>query len=191
MLMLISGLLLWSIIHLFPSLAPEKRQAVIDKRGEKAYKAAFAICILAGLALIVFGWRSMTMIAAYREFLYVAPIGVMHFAKLVVLIAFIIFGASNYPSRIRQYIRHPQLTGVFIWACAHLVMNGDVRSVVLFGGMALWSLLSIILINRRDGEYVKPEVPGWGREIRGLVISIIIFGVVTAIHPYIAGMPVA
>ena len=80
MLMLVSGLLLWSFAHLFPSLAPEKRQSIIDKRGEKAYKAAFAICILAGLALIVFGWRSMTMIAAYREPLYVAPIGLMHFA---------------------------------------------------------------------------------------------------------------
>jgi uncharacterized membrane protein len=185
MVMLIAGVVLWSIVHLLPSLSPARRQAIIDRRGEKVYKAAFAICIFGALALMIFGWRSTIPV-----FLYQVPMGLVHFAMLLVVIAFIIFGASNYPTRIKNYIRHPQLTGVLTWAVAHLIINGDSRSMVLFGGMAIWAILSIALINRRDGEWVKPEVAGWGREIRGLVISLIIAGVVIALHPYIAGRPI-
>ena len=87
-------------------------------------------------------------------------------------------------------MRHPQLTGVSIWAFAHLLMNGDSRSVALFGTMLVWAMLSIALINRRDGEWVKQPVPGWAREFRGLAISLVIFVVFVAIHPYITGMPI-
>ena len=109
---------------------------------------------------------------------------------LLVVIAFILMGASNYPTRIKQYIRHPQLTGVIVWAFAHLMLNGDSRSVLLFGGMALWAVLEIVFINRREGEWTKTHVPGWGREVRGLVISLVVVVVVVMLHPYIAGVPI-
>ncbi len=109
---------------------------------------------------------------------------------LLVLIAFIVFGTTSYPSRIKQYVRHPQLAGVSIWAFAHLMMNGDSRSIVLFGTMFIWAILSIALINRRDGEWVKQPVPSWAREIRGFIISLVVFVVVVVIHPYITGMAI-
>ena len=74
MMMLISGLVIWSIVHLLPSLAPKRKQQIIERRGETVYKLSFTICILAALALIIFGWRSTVPV-----FLYQAPVGLVHF----------------------------------------------------------------------------------------------------------------
>ena len=183
--LLVAGLLLWIVVHLMPSAAPALRQKLIGRMGENTYKGLAAVLLLCALALIVFGWRG-----SVASHLYALPGFTRHLGMLLVLIAFIVFGTTSYPSRIKQYVRHPQLTGVSIWAFAHLMMNIDSRSIVLFGAMLVWAILSIILINRRDGEWVKPSIPGWATEIRGLVISLVVFVVVVVIHPYITGMPI-
>ena len=183
--LLIAGLLIWSVVHLIPSLAAPLKQTLITQLGEKVYKLLFTVLIFTALALIIFGWRSTV-----PSYLYQLPEFTRHIAMLLVLLAFILMGASNYPTRIKQFIRHPQLTGVIVWAFAHLVLNGDSRSVLLFGGMGLWAILEIILINRREGEWVKQPVPGWAREIRGLAISLVVFVVVVMLHPYIAGVSI-
>jgi uncharacterized membrane protein len=183
--LLISGLLIWSIVHLIPSVTPSVKTKWLSTLGETGYKLSFTALLLLSLALIIFGWRSIE-----PSFLYQIPAGARHPVLLLVLIAFVLFGASNYPTRIKNFIRHPQLTGVMVWATAHLLLNGDNRSVLLFGCMGIWALLEIIFISRREGEWVKKPAPGWGREIRGLVISLVVFAVVVAIHPYIAGVPI-
>ena len=183
--LLITGLLIWSLVHFIPSLAVPLKQKLITQLGEKVYKLLFAVLMFTALALIIFGWRS-----AVPSYLYQLPGFTRHIAMLLVLIAFILFGASNYPTRIKQFIRHPQLTGVIVWAFAHLMLNGDSRSVLLFGGMGLWAILEIIFINRREGAWVKQPVPGWAREIRGLAISLVVFVVVVMLHPYIAGVSI-
>ena len=183
--LLIAGLLVWSLVHLIPSLAAPVKQKLTTQLGEKVYKLLFAVLIFAALALIIFGWRSTV-----PSYLYQLPEFTRHIAMLLVLFAFILMGASNYPTRIKQFIRHPQLTGVIVWAFAHLMLNGDSRSVLLFGGMGLWAILEIIFINRREGAWVKQTVPGWAREIRGLAISLVVFVVVVMLHPYIAGVSI-
>ncbi len=183
--LLIAGVLTWCLVHLFPSLAVNKRQQLITKLGENAYKGLFTLLMISALALIIFGWRSTV-----PAFLYQLPAFTRHLGMLLVLVAFIIFGASNYPSRIKQIIRHPQLTGVIVWAFAHLLMNGDSRSVLLFGGLGVWAILEIILINKREGEWVKQPIAGWDREIRGFVISLVVFAVVVMLHPYMTGVPI-
>ena len=109
---------------------------------------------------------------------------------LLVLIAFVLFGSAQYQTRIKRLIRHPMLTGVVVWACAHLMLNGDSRSVLLFGGLGLWAILEIVFINRRDRDWVKPPSPNWLQEFKGLAISLVIFVVVVMLHPYIAGVPI-
>jgi len=183
--LLVVGLVLWFVVHLMPSAAPALRQKLIGRMGENPYKGLAAVLLLCALALIVFGWRG-----SVASHLYLLPGFTRHLGMLLVLIAFILFGASSYPTRIKQYVRHPQLTGVIIWALAHLMMNIDSRSIVLFGSLLIWAILSIILINRRDGEWVKPSIPGWAMEIKGLIISLVVFVVVVVIHPYITGMPI-
>ena len=183
--LLIAGLLIWCLVHLMPSLATPLKQNLITRLGDKGYKLLFTVLMLTSLALIVFGWRSAT-----PSHLYQLPGYTRHIAMLLVLIAFVLFGASNYPTRIRQLIRHPQLTGVIVWAFAHLMLNGDSRSVLLFTSLGTWAVLEIIFINKREGEWVKQPVPGWARELRGLVISLVVFVVVVMLHPYMTGVSI-
>ena len=183
--LMIAGLLIWSLVHFIPSLAAPLKQKLTTQLGEKVYKLLFTVLMFTALALIIFGWRSTT-----PSYLYQLPEFTRHIAMLLVLIAFILMGASNYPTRIKQFIRHPQLTGVVVWAFAHLMLNGDSRSILLFGGMGLWAILEIIFINRREGAWVKQPVSGWARELRGLAISLVVFVVVVMLHPYIAGVSI-
>ena len=183
MTLLIAGLLVWSLVHFIPTLAIPLKQNLTDRFGANGYKLIFTALILLALAMIVFGWRSIE-----PTFLYLLPYGLNHLFMLLILIAFILFGASHYQTRIKSFIRHPQLTGVALWATAHLLLNGDSRSVVLFGGLGVWAVLEMILINRKEGAWVKPAAPGWAQEFKGLAISLVIFVVVALIHPYIAGV---
>jgi hypothetical protein len=100
-----------------------------------------------------------------------------------------LFGAAQRPSMVKQFIRHPQLTGLAVWSIAHLLANGDQKSLVLFGGLGVWSVLEMVFINRRDGAWVKPESPGIGRDFRGAFIALIIFAVLVYLHPYFSGVP--
>ena len=143
------------------------------------------LLIVFSLVLMVFGWRSSVPEPVYAVMPELQPV-----ALLLIIVGCILFGASRYRTRIKRVIRHPQLTGLAAWAVAHLMLNGDIRSVVMFGTLAAWAVISIVAINRRDGEWVKPEAPSWGREIMGVVISLAVFVLFVFIHPYITGVPV-
>ncbi len=184
--LLIFGLLIWITVHLFPSLAAETRQSISGKLGEMPYQGLYALCILLGLALIILGWRSTVPSQIYQ------PIPVLrHVAMLIVVFAFILMVAANFSkTRIKQYIRHPQLTAVFLWGLAHLLANGDSRSLILFSSMGIWSVVSMITINRRDGVWQKPQaVMPLYQEFLMIIIAVVLAAVVVRFHIYIAGVP--
>lgn len=106
---------------------------------------------------------------------------------LLMVLAFILFGAAHHVTRIKQVFRHPQLASIIAWSFAHLLINGDSRSIVLFGGMGIWAILEIFAINRRDSVWQKSDIPTWPVEIKGIAISLVIFVVAALAHPYIAG----
>ena len=185
MTLLLLGLLLFTAVHLVPSLAPGIKSAWLGRLGENGYKGTFSLLLVAGLVLIVFGWRGTV-----PEFVYRPPAG-LHFPALaLVFLGFLLFVVSNRKSRLRRLVRHPQLTGVSLWGIAHLMLNGDNRSLLLFGGLTLWAIVEMVAINRRDGIWIKDEAPGWGREIVTLVITAVVIGVVIAAHPWLSGRPV-
>ena len=183
MTLLIIGVLLWAGIHLVKALAPSMRQGMIDSMGKKAYRGLVALGIFGSLVLIVLGWRSTP-----EEYLYVLPTWTRTVAFLLICASFVVLGSAHYPSAIKRVIRHPMLTGLVIWAAGHLIVNGTVRAWVLFGGLGVWALLEIILINRREGPYTRPEAPGFGTELKGVFISGAILLVVLLGHPYFAGV---
>jgi len=153
--------------------------------GEGGYKGTFSLLLLLSLVLMVIGWRS-----AQPQTIYLPALSAKLPAIGLVVVGFFLFVISNRPSRLRQWIRHPQLTGVIAWAVAHLLLNGDSRSVVLFGGMALWAALEIVAINRTEGQWIKKPPPPLGTEMVSLAITAVVIGVLVAAHPYLSGMPV-
>jgi uncharacterized membrane protein len=184
MAMLIAGVLLWSVLHLIPVVGRGPRQAAIEKIGEGGYKGIFSLLMFAAIALMVFGWRGSLPTSVYIPSLEMRWAGIG-----LTAIGFVLMAAANHPTRIGRVVRHPQLTGVLLWALAHLLANGDSRSIALFGGFAVWCVVMIALINRRDGAWQKPEPPSWTVEIVGIVIGLVVFGVFVFVHPWIAGVP--
>jgi uncharacterized membrane protein len=172
-------------VHLFPSLAPNVRRSLSGKLGELPYQGLFSLCILAGLALIIIGWRNSTTSPIYDP-----PANLGHIAIALMIFSFILMAAANAPStRIKRFIRHPQLTGVLLWALAHLLTNGDSRSVLLFSAFALWSVVSMITINRREGPWQKPKsfIP-LHMEAVTVIIGITLALIVIWFHVYLSGV---
>jgi uncharacterized membrane protein len=185
MALLVTGVLLWTLVHLVPSAARPLRQSLVGRFGENGYKGIFSLALIGAVALIVVGWRSTP-----EEYLYVLPPWSRTVALGLMVVSFILIGAANYPTGIKRYLRHPMLTGVVLWSIAHLLANGTTRALVLFGVIGLWALIEIPLINKRKGACQKPGSPGLFREIRGVAISLVIFVAVLYLHPKFTGVAV-
>ena len=185
MTMLVFGVLLWSGLHFFPVFMPTMRAGLISQMGEGPYKGVFSLAMFAALALMIFGWRGSEI----GEEFYYGDDWLRHVTYLFILVSIILFGAAKGQSRIRRLLRHPMLTGVAMWSIGHLLINNDSRSLVLFGGMLVWAIVSIIGINRRDGAYTPPAPWSWIREIRLVVISVVLYVGLVFAHPYFTGIP--
>jgi hypothetical protein len=104
------------------------------------------------------------------------------------LIAVALMGAGSSKSRIKRMIRHPMFTGVIVWAAAHLLVNGDLSSVLLFGGMGAWAIVAWFAANARDGAWVRPAGGSVAGDIRLAVISVVVYAVIGVIHGYVLGV---
>jgi len=183
--LLVLGVLLFASVHLVPSLAPGVKAVARERIGEGGYKGLFSLLLLGSFALMITGWRNTDPVPIYQ-----VPAVVHKLAILLVVAAFWLMAASATRSRIRSIIRHPQLTWVALWGIAHLLLNGDSRALVLFGGLTAWSLLEMPAISRREGVWIKGEPPGWGAELTTLLIAALTVGIVIYIHPWLSGVPV-
>lgn len=183
--LLILGLLLFAGVHLIPSLAPGVKTSVQAKIGEGGYKGVFSLLLLASFALMISGWQSAGAHTLYYPITYFRQPGI---ALVIIAMGLLVVGSRN--SRIRQSIRHPQLMAVFIWSAAHLAMNGDARSVVLFFSLALWSFVEMRVISKREGDWVKAEIPSTGAEVITVIIVVVLVAALLYGHPYFTGVQV-
>lgn len=183
MFLLVLGVLLWSCLHLMKSAARPVRAKLVSALGEKPYAGVFALCIVGSIVLMVLGWRDAPVSPVYLppEWSRVATL-------LLMLVALFLFVASGVPTNVKRFLRHPQLTGVATWSAAHLLSNGDSRSLVLFGGLGVWTLLEMVFINRRDGAWERPEAQPFSADLKPLVVSLAAFGVLYLAHPYLFGV---
>lgn len=182
--LLILGTFLWAVVHLSKAVTPQLRASIIARIGEGPYKGLFSVLIVVSLVLIVAGWRSMTPTS-----LYLTPLWTRHVTMLLMPFAVILFISARAPTDIKQIIRHPQLTGIKLWAVAHLLSNGEVRSVILFAGLLAWAVLEVIFNNRRDPAWIKPPRFGAAKTAITVVIGLVLTGVLIWGHPYFTGMP--
>lgn len=185
MILLSLGVLLWAVTHLFVAKGVDARSAVIGKIGLGPYKGLFSLTLVLALVLIVFGWQ-----ATPPTLLWAPPAGMRHATMTLMPFAVILFISARAPTDIKQIIRHPQLTGVKLWAVAHLLSNGETRSVILFGGLLAWAVLEVIFINRRDGAWKKPARVGGLKTTISALIGVLVTGLLLWGHPWFAGMPV-
>ncbi len=183
MIWLVLGVVLWCAVHLLPGIAGAVKAGLVGKLGRNGYKGAFSLAVVASVALIVMGWRAAEYTPVYEP-----PEWGPHLTLLLMLLAMLLFVAANRATRIKRIIRHPQLTGVIVWAVAHLIANGDLRSLVLFGGLGLWALIEIPLLNARDGAWKKPDAPAIGVELLGIIIALAAVAVIVFLHPYFTGV---
>jgi len=187
---LILGLAVFLATHVFVSFR-EARANIIERVGLSLYRSLFAIVSLAGLALIVWGY------AQYRAHgliqLWSPPAFMRHITIGLVLFAAIFFVAAFLPSYIRSKLKHPMLATVKTWALAHLLSNGDLGSVLLFGTFLAWGVYARIAAKRRGdiGAAAKPAPDGWTNDIVVVVIGIAVFLALGFwFHPYVIGVPV-
>ena len=182
MIWLVLGILLWSCVHLLPSAGVPVRARAIERLGQ-AYQGVFALAILGSIGLMVLGWRSTPPTAVYA-----APAWGSAVTSVLVFVALLLFASSGMASNLKRIIQHPQLTGMATWSTAHLLSNGELRSLVLFGGLGLWAIVNILLINRRDGAWERPESQPMVGEWKPLAAAIVGFAALYFAHPYFAGV---
>lgn len=183
MAILILGLAIWWATHLQKIWTPGLRAAGIQRVGEGPWKGLVALASIGAIALMVIGYRH----AAFVNLWYPPP-WLWHLNNLLMVLAIVTFVAGSFDSPVRRWIRHPQLTAVKIWAVAHLLVNGDLASVVLFGGLLAWAVVAVIGTNRRDGP--RRELPGSSTAglVKHLVVSVVVFAVIAVIHLWL-GVP--
>lgn len=148
MLLLVVGLVLFFAIHLVPT-APDLRAGLIQRFGASAYKALFGVISLAGFVLIVMGYHKMQLNPGKNVVLWESPLWLNHVTWLLMLPAMIALVAAYVPSRIRSALKHPMLVAIKLWALSHLIVNGDLASLILFGSFLAYAVYDRISVKRR------------------------------------------
>ena len=182
MTLLLAGLVLWTLAHLFKPALPDARATLAARLGEKPSKGVVALVIALGLVLIVIGFRQAPV-----ESVWFPPTWTIHLNNLLMLIAVALLGLGHSKSRARAWVRDPMLTGVLVWAIAHLLVNGDVASIVLFGWMGAWALVEMAFARRKPATV--PPAGSLAGDIRFVVISLVVFAVIVAIHTWLGYPP--
>jgi uncharacterized membrane protein len=175
MTLLIIGLILWTAAHYFKRLMPAQRSAMGNTG-----KIIVAVAIVASLVLMIIGYRTADFIPVWTPPAFLTGIN-----NLAMVLALWIYGSSAakgakaWPA---YKTRHPQLLAVKIWAAAHLLVNGHLAAIILFGGLLAWAVGSVILINRAQPDWTAPAPAGRKTYIRLIVISLVMYIVIAGIH---------
>ena len=186
---LIVGLWLFIGAHSERLAFPRWRARFIANHGEKSWKLFVSVRALLGLVLIVYGFG---LSRADPVFLWNPPLWTRHVALVLTLLAFILFAASKGPpNHIKQKLGHPMYAGVKVWALAHLLANGRLGDVLLFGTFLIWAIAGFAISRRRDrlaGVRYPAGVP------RNTIISVVAGGAAWALfafwlHALLIGVP--
>jgi uncharacterized membrane protein len=178
MILLILGVALWAGAHLFKRIAPAQRAAMGDKA-----RGPVALLLVVSVVLMVLGYRW-----ADGAFYWGRTPATTGINNLLMVVAVYLFAVSGMKTRVARVLRHPQLTGFSLWCVAHLLVNGDTPSFVLWGGLLTWALLEMVLINRSE-TWTPPPVAAPRKELMAIAGTVIVFAVIAAIHTLLGYNP--
>jgi uncharacterized membrane protein len=181
MALLAVAVLAFSLIHLVPAVPPLK--ARMQSALGPAYGPAFGTAVTLALVLIVVGWR----LAGYEP-VYEPPVRARQVTFGSVLLASLSLGVFLFRGRLRQHLRFPLAIAVMLWGAGHLFANGDLASLILFGGLAAYGAAHLAL-GLAFGLRPSPEVRS-GHDILSLVAGVAIYIAMVQLHPVVIGVPV-
>ncbi|MBU6369031.1 MAG: protein NrnU [Burkholderiales bacterium] len=148
MALFILGLVLFLGSHSLRVFADDWRTAKMAQWGEKFYKGLYSVASLVGFVLMVYGFSKIRWDSPW---LWYPPVGMRHLAALLMLPALVLLVASQVPNNaIKAKLRHPMVLAVKVWALAHLLSNGKVADLVLFGAFLVWAVLNFRAARQRD-----------------------------------------
>ena len=189
LLVMILGLVLFLGVHTLTTQR-ELRARVIGSMGEGGYKIGYSLVSFAGLALIIWGF------AKYRATgwidVWTPPTAFKHITVALMLPAVIMVVASYIRGRIYTTLKHPMLTGVKLWAALHLLANGDLGSIILFGSFLAWAVYDRISLKSRTDAGAPPiPVGGPGNDLIAIAVGLVAYlALAFAFHPAVIGVPV-
>lgn len=172
---LILGVALWALAHWFKRLAPGAR-AQLGDRG----KGLISLALLASIVLMILGYRMADGAVYWGR--HPATVGINN---LLVLAAIFLMSPAPRKGRLLAGMRHPMLTGFALWAAAHILVNGDVPSFILFGGLLAWAVISIPMINRAEPGWVAPPAGSYGKDAMFLLGSIVLMLIIGYVHTWL------
>ncbi len=177
-LLLIAGLALWSGAHFFKRVAPDARASL----GDAGRGLVTGLSVLA-IVLMVIGYRWADDSAVWEP-----PAFLRHLNNLLMVVAFYLFGVGAAKGTTAGWLRHPMLTGVAVWAAAHLFVNGNLAAIVLFGGMLVWALAEVVVVNRAQ-PWDRPAAVSLKGDAKALIIGLVVMAIAAAIHIWLGVNP--
>jgi uncharacterized membrane protein len=185
---LILGLVIFVGVHSIRLVAPSWRDAQIARLGERGWKALYSVASIVGFVLIVWGYALARRTPAV---LWMPPLGIRHLTALLVLVAFILIFAAYVPgNRMKRAIGHPMMAGVAIWALGHLLANGTVNAIVLFGVFLIWGAAGALMLRRRDrAAGVRYPAGTLAGDAKAVIIGLVAWAVFAfALHRWLIGV---
>lgn len=143
---LILGLIVFLGVHLIPAF-PNVRRGLVAQLGETPYKIGFTLASILSLVIVVVGYGIAPRIPVWDP-----PVWTRHLALVLMIPAFILIVAAYIPGQIKAKLKHPFLVGIKLWALAHLLANGDVASIILFGAFLAYAVADRILLKNREAR---------------------------------------
>lgn len=189
MTILIAGIILFLGIHLLRVIKPDFRAAMVARMGENGWKGAYSVASLLALVVLVYGYAVARPVAVD---LWYPPVWTAHLALTLMLLAVICLVAGFLPAGyIATRAKHPMVLSVKIWALAHLLANGDLASVLLFGSFLAWGVILRIALKRRQRAgllVLRPFVSG-RYDLIAVVIGIVVWlAFITKLHLLLFGV---
>ena len=183
MAILVLGLTIFLGFHLLP-VQQTIRGNLVSKFGELPYKALFSVGSIAGFYLIVVGKAQAPFISVWMP-----PSFFKHITMLLVLLAFVILPAAYISSNIKRKLKNPMLIAVKLWALGHLLANGDVASLILFGSFLAYAVIDMISVKKRGQTITNDPQPIW-KDALVVVIGLAAYMLVVMNHASLFGVPV-
>jgi uncharacterized membrane protein len=177
MLVLIGGLLLFVGLHVQRRMLPAFRRDLIAFIGDAAFKGVLSLLLVASLVFVVIGYRSWDAGLVYSPF----P-GAGFVNNLLMIASVFLFGVGFSGGPLSARIRHPMLLGVLSWSVAHLLVNGDGASVVMFGTFGIWAVAQMRMINQHEGPWVKPMPGNAVQDAKLFLTALFIYVFIAGVH---------